>query len=89
MLLPLVFPYWVGSFNVSLVSSLSSDNIIFSIILPPIGVLEIGRRSFSAWGGFCFGIGTISEILKAFGKIPVLKKSIISYGINFFFTAIY
>ena len=50
-----------------------SEIIIFSIFLPPIGVLEIGVRSVRAFGGFNFGIGTISEILKASGNIPECK----------------
>ena len=72
MLAPLVLPYGAGSCRVSFVSHSSSCNIIFSIILPPIGVLDIGLRSLRDRGGFSFGMGTISEILKASGNIPVL-----------------
>ena len=63
MLLPLVLPYWVGSLRVFFVSFSSSDIRHFSRIFPPIGVLDIGLRSFNARGGFSFGIGMISEIL--------------------------
>ena len=59
------------------VSISSSDTIIFSMIFPPIGVLDIGLRYLSALGGFSFGIGTISEILLASGHIPVLIAQLV------------
>ena len=46
----------------------------FSIILPPIGVLDIGRRSESERGGFILGMGVISAFLYASGKISVLME---------------
>ena len=45
----------------------------FSIILPPIGVLEMGRKSESDLGGLILGMGIISAFLKASGKVLVLR----------------
>ena len=51
--------------------SLSNSEIkVFSIILPPIGVLDMGLKSERERGGFILGIGIISALLKASGKIP-------------------
>ena len=58
-------------------SDSNSVIILFSRILPPIGVFEIGLRSFRARGGFSFGIGTISEILYASGNIPDLSAQLV------------
>ena len=66
---------WV--IKVFFVSCSISDIIIFPIIFPPIGVLEMGQRSVRAFGGFTFGIGTISEILNASGNMPDIKAQLV------------
>ena len=57
--------------NFSLMTFSNSDLITFSIILPPIGVLDIGLKSESERGGLTLGIGMISAFLYSSGKIPV------------------
>ena len=63
--------------------------IIFSRILPPIGVFDIGLKSLRALGGFSLGIGIISEILYASGNIPDFRAQFVmslngnaSYTVN-------
>ena len=53
--------------------------IIFSRIFAPTGVFEIGLKSLSSLGGLVFGMGTISDILYAFGKIPDLRAQFVIY----------
>ena len=47
------------------------------MILPPIGVLDVGRSSVRALGGFSFEIDTISEIFKSSGKIPLFRAQFV------------
>ena len=49
--------------NFSLMTFSNSDLITFSIILPPIGVLDIGLKSESERGGLTLGMGySVSDL---------------------------